>query len=135
MSIPDASRLDSAELVKRGYAVINVDSCGSGDLEGDLHFWGTPEGRDGHDCVEEIATRPWCSGRVALAGNSRLAIAQWFIAREHLPYLTCIAPMEGLSDVLRENVGCGGIDNSVFLNMIASTLMGELRAPRRSGRG
>jgi predicted acyl esterase len=33
--------------------------------------------------------------------------------------------MEGLSDVLRENVGRGGIDNSVFLRMIASVLTGR----------
>jgi len=111
--------------VPRGYAVVNVDSRGSGDSEGDLRFWGTLEGQDGHDFVEQIAAQPWCSGRVALAGNSWLAISQWFIAREQPPHLTCIAPMEGLSDVLRENVGHGGIDNSVFLRMIASVLTGR----------
>ena len=104
---------------------MNVDSRGSGDSEGDLCFWGTPEGQDGHDFIEQIAAQPWCSGRVALAGNSWLAIVQWFIAREQPPHLTCIAPMEGLSDVLRENVGRGGIDNPVFLRMIASILMGR----------
>ncbi|KAL2136662.1 hypothetical protein VTI74DRAFT_2394 [Chaetomium olivicolor] len=62
--------LDPAEWVPRGYAVINVDARGSGDSEGDLRWWGTPEGQDGHDFVEQIAGQPWCSGRVALAGNS-----------------------------------------------------------------
>ncbi len=95
-------------------------------------LWGTLEGQDGHDFVEQTAAQPWCSGRVALAGNSWLAIAQWFIAREHPPHLACIAPMEGLSDVLRENVGRGGIDNSVFLKMIASALMGTSRHSRRA---
>jgi uncharacterized protein len=112
-------------MVARGYAIVNVDSRGSGDAEGDLHCWGTPEGQDGHDFVEQIAAQPWCSGRVALAGNSWLAIVQWFIAREQLAHLTCIAPMEGLSDVIRENVGRGGIDSSVFLWMVASVLMGR----------
>ncbi|KAJ4303869.1 hypothetical protein N0V88_001466 [Collariella sp. IMI 366227] len=117
--------LDPVEWVPRGYAVINVDSRGSGDSEGDLRFWGSPEGQDGHDFIEQIAAQPWCSGRVAMAGNSWLAMAQWFIASEQPPHLACIAPMEGLSDVLRDHIGRGGIENSGFTKMVASVLMGR----------
>ncbi|POS71821.1 hypothetical protein DHEL01_v209790 [Diaporthe helianthi] len=44
--------LDPAEWIPRGYAVVNVDSRGVGDSEGDMRMWGTGEGRDGHDAVE-----------------------------------------------------------------------------------
>lgn len=37
------------------------------------------EGRDGYDTVEAIAVLDWCNGSVALAGNSWLAAAQWFV--------------------------------------------------------
>ena len=40
------------------------------------------DGRDGHDAVESIASQPWCNGAVALAGNSYLAAAQWYVKRE-----------------------------------------------------
>ncbi|KAF5857903.1 hypothetical protein ETB97_005140 [Aspergillus alliaceus] len=38
--------------------------------------------RDGYDAIEEIAKLPWCNGKVALVGNSWLAISQWSIAAE-----------------------------------------------------
>ncbi|KAJ5564295.1 hypothetical protein N7513_000537 [Penicillium frequentans] len=90
--------------------------------EGDFHWWGAQDGRDGHDAIEEIAQLPWCSGRVALAGNSWLAISQWFIAAERPPHLACIAPLEGAADLVRESLFRGGIPNIDFLSAIRNTL-------------
>jgi putative CocE/NonD family hydrolase len=118
-------RLDPAEWVPRGYAIVNVDARGAGDSEGDLRWWGSGEGKDGHDFIEEIAVQPWCSGRVALAGNSWLAMSQWFIAAEHPPHLAAIAPLEGAADVLRETSARGGIPAVAFSKMIQSILPGE----------
>lgn len=53
-------------------------------------------------------------------------MAQWFIASEQPPHLTCIAPMEGLSDVLRDHIGRGGIENAEFSKTVASILMGTV---------
>ncbi|KAK2051139.1 alpha/beta-hydrolase [Colletotrichum caudatum] len=103
-------RLDPAEWVPKGYAIINADAR---------------EGRDGYDAVEEIAKLPWCTGKVAMAGNSWLAICQWFIAAERPPHLACIAPLEGCSDHLRENVCRGGIPEPTFGEMINATLAGR----------
>ncbi|KAG2419537.1 hypothetical protein HFD88_004333 [Aspergillus terreus] len=117
--------LDPAEWVPRGYAVVNIDPPGINDSEGDFYWWGTQDGRDGRDAIEEIAQLPWCAGRVSLAGNSWLAMSQWFIAAERPPHLTCIAPLEGASDVVREDLFRGGIWSLGFMSAIQSTLRGR----------
>ncbi|GAB1216248.1 hypothetical protein ATERTT37_005457 [Aspergillus terreus] len=117
--------LDPAEWVPRGYAVVNIDPPGINDSEGDFYWWGTQDGRDGRDAIEEIAQLPWCTGRVSLAGNSWLAMSQWFIAAERPPHLTCIAPLEGASDVVREDLFRGGIWSLGFMSTIQSTLRGR----------
>ncbi|KAJ5725008.1 alpha/beta-hydrolase [Penicillium malachiteum] len=117
--------LDPAEWVARGYAVINADSRGSGDSEGDIRFWGSGDGKDGYDLIEQLAKEPWCTGKVATAGNSWLAVSQWFIASEQPPHLAAIAPLEGLGDVLRETVARGGILSSSFVKLIQESLPGR----------
>lgn len=61
------SGLDSAEWVPRGYAVINVDACGAGESEGNIRWWGSGEGRDGHDAIEELAKLPWGNDKIGMA--------------------------------------------------------------------
>ncbi len=73
---------DPAYWCHHGYAVINPDSRGVGNSEGDIAFWGTGDGEDGYDLIEWVAAQEWCNGRVGMAGNSWLAIAQWYIAAE-----------------------------------------------------
>ena len=106
---------DPAYWCAHGYAVLNVDSRGAFMSEGDVHFWGGQDGRDGYDVVEWIAAQEWSNGRVGLAGNSWLAIAQWFIAAERPPHLAAIAPWEGLVDVYRYDVCRGGIPDTGFM--------------------
>ncbi|KAI4940683.1 hypothetical protein J4E86_010655 [Alternaria arbusti] len=117
--------LDPAEWVPRGYAIVMVDPRGVNNSSGNIHFWGSTEGRDGHDAIEELAKLPWCSGKLALSGNSWLAISQWFIAAEQPPHLVCIAPLEGLSDPLREQSLRGGIPNTGFNEWVATMLAGK----------
>ncbi|KAL1610493.1 hypothetical protein SLS60_002162 [Paraconiothyrium brasiliense] len=81
---------DPAEWVNYDYAIVNVNTRGVMDSQGNIRFWGTSEGLDGYDTVEYIAQLPWCSGHVALAGNSWLAITQWFVAATGPPHLTCV---------------------------------------------
>ncbi|KAF9871027.1 acylase and diesterase protein [Colletotrichum karsti] len=109
---------DPAEWVGRGYAVVNIDARGSFRSGGDLHVYGTQEGRDGYDCIEWIARQPWCNERVAMAGNSWLGTTQWFIAAERPPHLTCMAPWEGLGDYYRESICRGGIPDHAFWDVL-----------------
>ncbi|GFF83783.1 putative serine esterase Mb1866c [Aspergillus lentulus] len=118
---------DPAEWCRRGYAVVNVDARGVFDSEGDIRWLGTGEGQDGFDAVEAIASLPWCNGRVALVGNSWLAMAQWFIAAERPPHLYCIAPLEGATDFYRETLCRGGVPFTPFWAMLRSCLSGRNR--------
>lgn len=103
---------DPAWWCERGYAIVHVDARGAYSSEGRMAIWGTQEGQDGCDVVEWIAAQPWSNGRVGFAGNSWLAIAQWFIAAERPPHLAAIAPWEGLCDAYRHNFQGGIVDCS-----------------------
>jgi putative CocE/NonD family hydrolase len=116
---------DPAEWVARGYAIVNVDSRGTFNSEGDVRVQGSAEGQDGHDSVEYIAALPWCNAAVGMAGNSWLGMVQYHIASQNPPHLKCIAPLEGLSDMLREQVCRGGIPDPGFFKVITHNLRGE----------
>jgi len=109
---------DPAYWCQHGYAVINPDPRGVGFSQGDISNFGTQEGRDGYDLIEWVAAREWSNGKTALFGNSWAAVAQWFIAAEKPPHLTCIAPWEGLSDVYREIICWGGFPEVGFQGWI-----------------
>ncbi|OQD89046.1 hypothetical protein PENANT_c003G07138 [Penicillium antarcticum] len=100
---------DPAEFVDHGYAVINVDSRGAFDSEGIMAIMGAQEAQDGYGVIEWIAQQSWCNGNVGMAGNSHLAIVQWFIAALQPPSLKAIAPWEGCGDLYREQFARGGI--------------------------
>ena len=104
----------------KGYAVANYDMRGVNNSEGDICFWGSQEGRDGYDLVEWLAKQKWCNGKVGMAGNSALAMAQWRIAAECPPHLACIAPWEGTADAYREFVQYGRI-HRVRIQSISSS--------------
>lgn len=111
--------------VKKGYAIINVDTRGAGNSEGNVCIWGEQDGRDGYDVVEWLAEQFWCSGKISFMGNSGLAMAQWWIAAEQPPHLTCIAPWEGTSDLYREFICEGGIPAPGFNDFV----MRDIRGP------
>ena len=115
---------DPADWIPRGYAIVNVDSRGSGDSEGVMAIMGTQEAEDGYDVIESCAKLPWCNGKVGLAGNSHLAIIQWFIAALNPPSLKAIAPWEGCGDLFREQFARGGIyGGDLFDNLIVKYML------------
>lgn len=60
----------------------------------------------------------WCNGSVGMAGNSPLAIAQWFVAGLNPPSLKSIAPWEGSADIFREPFCGGGVFGMSNLDLI-----------------
>ena len=108
-----------------GYAVLNPDTRGVCKSGGNLVFWGRQLAEDGYDFIEWVAAQDWSNGRVGLAGNSWLAISQWFIAAERPPHLAAIAPWEGLSDLMRDVLLRGGIPMLDLPEVIIQTLAGE----------
>lgn len=100
--------LDPATWCPKGYAIVSVDARGAGNSDGHIGVLGSQEAEDGYDVVEAVARLPWCNGNIGMAGNSYLAISQWFIAAQNPPSLKAIAPWEGLSDLYREQFCRGG---------------------------
>lgn len=118
---------DPAYWCHHGYAVLNPDARGAGASQGDLLCVGTQDGRDAADFIEWTAAQPWSNGKVGMAGNSWLAMAQWYTAAEKPPHLACIAPWEGCSDVYREFICTGGIPEPGFNEFLLSGLRGPGR--------
>ncbi|CAN5163253.1 CocE/NonD family hydrolase [soil metagenome] len=116
---------DPAFWVEQGYVVLNPDPRGTGSSEGDMTYWGRQLAEDGYDFIEWAAAQEWCSGKVALSGNSWLAVSQWFIAAEQPPHLAAIAPWEGFCDHFRETGNRGGIPSPAFSEAIITTLSGK----------
>ncbi|MDR1573736.1 MAG: CocE/NonD family hydrolase [Clostridiales Family XIII bacterium] len=109
----------------KGYAVLNYDFRGVNNSEGDIEMTTEQEAIDGYDVVEFLARLPWCNGKIGMAGNSGLAIAQWKTASAKPPHLACIAPWEGNTDNFREMTCMGGIPECGFNPHLTSMLYGR----------
>ncbi len=109
---------------RQGYAVANVDPRGVGHSEGDVMPMGTQDGRDAYDFIEWLATQLWCSGKIAMSGNSGVAMSQWRAAAEQPPHLVCIAPWEGTGDMYRESIFEGGIPALGFIKFMGGGTVG-----------
>ncbi|KAJ5371093.1 alpha/beta-hydrolase [Penicillium cataractarum] len=114
---------DPATFCARGYAVVNVDSRGAGDSDGSMVIMGSQEAEDGYDFIESLARMDWCTGNIGLAGNSHLAIVQWFIAALRPPSLKAIAPWEGAADLYREQFVRGGAWDSGLFDFITQHII------------
>lgn len=127
-TVSNMSKFESADpgyWCRRGYAVANIDPRGIGHSEGDFILFGSQDGRDGYDFIEWAAEQPWCNGRIALSGNSAVAMTQWRIASQCPPHLACIAPWEGTSDMYRESLYEGGIPAHAFVSMVLRDAVGH----------
>lgn len=116
---------DPAFWCQNGYAVVHADARGTFNSEGDISYFGSQEGRDGYDTIEHIAKMSWCNGKVGMAGNSWLAIAQWKIAELCPPHLAAIAPWEGLTDPYRDVFARCGVEDTQFPEKVLLTLRGK----------
>ncbi|KAJ5588514.1 hypothetical protein N7537_011192 [Penicillium hordei] len=109
---------DPAFWCAEGYAVINVDTRGAFTSEGKLLIFGHQEAQDGAEFVTWVSEQTWCNSKVALTGNSWLAMAQWKIGSLRPKGLAALAPWEGLQDQYRDTLCQGGIPSSNFHDSI-----------------
>jgi len=117
----------------RGYALVRVDSRGSGKSPGMSEPSSYQEGLDFHDAVEWIAKRPWCSGSIGTLGISYHAASQWRLANTQPPSLKAIMPWEGRADQYRDQGYHGGIFYSGYfgswwISHVGNHLLGKPRA-------
>ncbi|KAK4054338.1 hypothetical protein OIO90_003571 [Microbotryomycetes sp. JL221] len=115
--------LDPAIWCPKGYAFAAVDERGAGHSEGDVELMGLKTAQDGYDVIEFLARLDKCNGNIGMAGNSALAISQYWIASLNPPSLKAIAPWEGLSDLYRDQFGRGGIFIVSNFKLISSLII------------
>ncbi len=108
-----------------GYAVVQPDTRGAWNSEGDTVQWGREEGEDACDLIEWAARQEWCSGKIGMNGNSWGAVGQWWAAAQNPPHLAAIAPWEGLADVYNEIICRGGIPDTGFQELCVSLMTGH----------
>lgn len=117
----------------RGYALVRLDSRGSGKSLGQSEPNSLQEALDYYDAIEWIAKQPWCSGKIGTLGISYLASSQWRVAGLQPPSLKAIMPWEGRADQYRDHAYHGGIFSLGFLSIMqaietAHHLLGEPRS-------
>lgn len=100
----------------RGYALVRVDTRGTGKSPGKSEPNSYQEALDAYDVTEWIARQAWCSGRVGTLGISYHAAFQWRLANLQPPSLKAIMPWEGRADQYRDQAYHGGIFAMGFIS-------------------
>ena len=108
--------VDPEKWVPDGYAVVRVDSRGTGRSPGYVDPWSPRETRDFHDCIEWAGVQAWSNGKVGLNGISYYAMNAWQVACLKPPHLVAICTWEGSSDHYREATRHGGIFSRFLTN-------------------
>jgi predicted acyl esterase len=99
----------------RGYALVRVDSRGSGKSLGASDPSSYQEAVDTYDAIEHVAKQSWSNGSVGCLGISYHANFQWRVAGLQPPSLKAIMPWEGRADQYRDQAYHGGIFAAGFL--------------------
>ena len=108
-----------------GYAVVQPDTRGAWNSEGDTVQWGREgRGRLRPDRVGRKAGMVQRKNR-GMNGNSWGAVGQWWAAAQNPPHLAAIAPWEGLADVYNEIICRGGIPETGFQELCVSLMTGH----------
>ena len=115
--------LDPLKWCPRGYAIISVDSRGTGNSDGQIPIMGSQDSEDAYDVIEALSKMSWCNGKVGMAGNSALAIIQWSTAQLQPPSLAAIAPWEGAGDLFREQFCRGGVFSMSNFDLIIDKII------------
>lgn len=108
--------VDPEKWVPDGYAVVRVDSRGTGRSPGYIDHFSARETQDFYDCVEWSAVQPWSNGKVGLNGISYYGMNQWLVASQQPPSLTAICIWEGSADWYRDATHHGGILSTFWAN-------------------
>ena len=111
--VPDPERW-----IPKGYAIVVVDSRGTGKSPGYYELMSALQTRDVYDVIEWAGAQPWSNGKVGMLGVSYLAIKQWQVAALQPPHLAAMIPWEGMFDHYRDFFRHGGIYSSFFMKLL-----------------
>ncbi len=77
-----------------GYVMVVQDTRGRFSSEGDFYPF-VHEAKDGYDTIEWAAGLPWSNGKVAMVGQSYMALVQYYALTQAPPHLVACAPVSG----------------------------------------
>lgn len=103
--------VDPEKWIPEGYAVVRIDSRGTGRSPGIIDLFSPRETKDLYECVEWAAQMPWSNGKIGLSGISYYAMNQWHVASLQPPHLAAMCIWEGAADWYRDATHHGGIVN------------------------
>ena len=109
--------------VPRGFAMLKLDPRGVSQTPG-VRFLPGQETADICEAIEWTITQSWCTGNVALTGNSYGANSQWRVAIAKPQGLKAIVPYAGDADVYRDAAYIGGIPMFDYLSRWAEGVRG-----------
>jgi len=109
--VGESSRI-ARPLLEAGYAVLGVNSRGTGCSEGRWDLF--RPAKDGYDVVEWAARQTWSTGHLGMFGFSAPGITQLLTAATRPPHLDAIVPNEVTTDLYRDVAYPGGIANTTF---------------------
>jgi putative CocE/NonD family hydrolase len=107
-SDPVAESLNTARLLAAGYAVLGVNTRGSGCSGGTLDLFTEQHAEDGARTVDWAAEQPWSTGKVGMFGLSAPGIYQYGVAAK-AKHLAAIAPFSPAIDIYRDAGYPGGV--------------------------
>ena len=108
--------VDPEKWVPDGYAVVRVDSRGTGRSPGYIDHFSPRETRDFYHCIEWAGVQAWSNGKVGLNGISYYGINQWHVASLQPPHLAAMCIWEGAADWYRDMTHHGGILSTFWDN-------------------
>ncbi|HEV7610371.1 MAG TPA: CocE/NonD family hydrolase [Steroidobacteraceae bacterium] len=102
--------------LEAGYALVGINTRGTGCSEGlnDYSFVG--EGTDGAQAVEWAARQPWSTGSIGMVGNSSPGYTQIETAAQHPPHLKAIVPTAIAASDYREVWMVGGMVHQALIS-------------------
>ena len=111
---PEGKRLK--EIIRNGYAFVNVDARGSGASFGErAHPWTADEVDDGLEIIDWIIAQAWSDGQLGLLGLSYSATAGEFLLTRGHPQVKAAMLLFSLFDVYDDIVSPGGVPYSWFI--------------------
>jgi putative CocE/NonD family hydrolase len=102
----NGSTAEARWFAARSYAVVVNDVRGRYASEGRWRML-VDDPNDGYDLLQWIGKQPWCNGKVGTFGTSYVGGTQHALACSRPPYLSCMIPVDSVS-----NTGIAGIRHS-----------------------
>ena len=106
------------QFVRSGYAVVNVDTRGSGASFGSIpHPWTKDEVQDGYEIADWIIKQDWSNGKIGASGASYSGTTSEFLLTTKHPNVKAVVNLFSLFDVYTDNAFPGGVHNRWFTSV------------------